>query len=55
VFLYPEERLHLDALVAEAAGDLDAAVASWRELARGRFPALAQAAERHLEELRSAP
>lgn len=48
VFVYPEEKLHLDALVAEAAGD-PAAPARWRELARGRFPSLAQAAARHLE------
>lgn len=49
-FLYPEERLHLDALLAEATGDAAAAGARWRELARGRFPALAQAAQRRLEE-----
>ncbi|HEX9290146.1 MAG TPA: tetratricopeptide repeat protein [Anaeromyxobacteraceae bacterium] len=49
-FLYPEERLHLDALVADAMGDATTADARWRELARGRFQALAQAAQRHLEE-----
>ena len=48
VFVYPEEKLHLDALVAEASGD-PAAPARWRELARGRFPSLAQVAARHLE------
>jgi tetratricopeptide (TPR) repeat protein len=49
VSIYPEERVHLDALVAEASGDGAAAQARWRELARGRFPSLAQAAARHLE------
>jgi predicted Zn-dependent protease len=49
-FLYPEERLHLEALLAEASGDGATAGARWRELARGRFPALAQAAQRRLEE-----
>jgi len=49
-FLYPEERLHLQALLAEAAGDTALAGARWRELARGRFPALAQVAQRRLEE-----
>jgi Flp pilus assembly protein TadD len=49
-FVYSEERLHLDALVADATGDAATADARWRELARGRFPALAQAAQRHLEE-----
>lgn len=48
-YLYPEERLHLEALVAEATGDAPGAEARWRELARGRFPALAQTAQRHLE------
>jgi Tfp pilus assembly protein PilF len=46
-YLYPEERLHLEALVAEQAGD-PAAADRWRELAAGRFQALAAAAERHL-------
>jgi Flp pilus assembly protein TadD len=50
VFLYPEERLHLEALVADATGDAPVAAARFRELARGRFPALAQAAQRRLEE-----
>ena len=49
-FLYPEERTHLEALVADAAGDVAAADARWRELRASRFPALAQAAQRHLEE-----
>ena len=46
-FVYPEERVHLDALAAEAAGD-PAARERWRELAAGRFAVLAAAAERHL-------
>ncbi len=49
VFLYAEERIHLDALVAEVSGDAATADARWRELARGRFRVLAQAAQRHLE------
>ncbi len=49
VFVYPEERLHLEALAAEASGDAALAQARWRELARGRFTSLAQAAARHLE------
>jgi tetratricopeptide (TPR) repeat protein len=49
--LYLEERQHLDALVAEASGDLTLAVARWRELARGRFPSLARTAQRHLAAL----
>jgi Flp pilus assembly protein TadD len=48
-FLYPEERQHLDALVAEAVGDAPIADARWREVARGRFRTLAQAALRRLE------
>jgi tetratricopeptide (TPR) repeat protein len=47
-FAYGEERQHLDALVAEAQGE--AAAERWRELRAGRFPALAQVAQRHLEE-----
>lgn len=47
-YAYPEERVHLDALIAEQAGDRASAVARWRELAQGRFAALAAAAERHL-------
>jgi tetratricopeptide (TPR) repeat protein len=50
VYIYPEERLHLAALVAWASGDLAQADGRWRELARGRFPTLAQTAQRHLEE-----
>jgi len=47
-FVYPEERVHLEALVAEQAGDRAGASARFRALAAGRFPALAAAAERHL-------
>ncbi|HEX9051873.1 MAG TPA: tetratricopeptide repeat protein [Anaeromyxobacter sp.] len=47
-YLYPEERVHLEALVAEQAGDGATAADRWRALAAGRFPALAAAAERHL-------
>ncbi len=54
-FLYPEERLHLEALIAEASADAATAGARWRELARGRFPVLGQAAQRHLEEPERAP
>jgi Tfp pilus assembly protein PilF len=46
-YVYPEERVHLEALVAEQAGD-PVAQERWRELAGGRFQALAAAAERHL-------
>ncbi len=46
-YVYAEERVHLEALVAEAAGD-PAARERWRDLATGRFAALAAAAERHL-------
>jgi FimV-like protein len=46
-YVYPEERVHLDALVAEATGD-PAAKDRWKELAAGRFAALATTAERHL-------
>jgi len=46
-YVYPEERVHLEALIAEQAGDR-AAQERWRDLAAGRFPALAAAAERHL-------
>jgi Flp pilus assembly protein TadD len=49
-FAYPEERLHLEALVAEAVGDAAGAEGRWRALAEGRFPALADAARRHLAE-----
>jgi Tfp pilus assembly protein PilF len=47
-FVYPEERVHLEALVAEQAGDRAGATARFRVLASGRFPALAAAAERHV-------
>jgi tetratricopeptide (TPR) repeat protein len=47
-YAYSEERVHLEALVAEQAGDRALAVARWRELAQGRFAPLAGAAERHL-------
>ncbi len=47
-YLYPEERVHLEALVAEQAGDASTAADRWRTLAAGRFTALAAAAERHL-------
>lgn len=50
VFAFGEERRHLEALTADAAGDRAAADARWRELAAGRFPALAQAATRRLAE-----
>ena len=48
VFAFPEERRHLEALLAEQAGDRAQAEARWRELAAGRFPALAAAAARRL-------
>lgn len=47
-YLYVEERVHLEALVAEQSGDAAAAAERWRALAAGRFAALAAAAERHL-------
>jgi Tfp pilus assembly protein PilF len=50
VFAFAEERRHLEALAAEAAGDRALSEARWRELAQGRFPALAQAAARRLAE-----
>ena len=49
-FAFPEARVHLDALLAEASGDAAVADARWRELRAGRFPLLVQAAQRHLEE-----
>jgi Tfp pilus assembly protein PilF len=48
VTVQPEEALHLAALVALGAGDRARAEPLLRALARGRFPALAAAAERHL-------
>jgi len=50
VFASPEARIHFDALFADAGGDRALAQARWRELRAGRVPALAQAAQRHLEE-----
>jgi predicted Zn-dependent protease len=50
VFLHPEERSHLDALLAEARGDREGALPRWRELRAGRFPALVAAAQRRLDE-----
>jgi Tfp pilus assembly protein PilF len=47
-FAFPEERAHLEALLAEQAGDRAVAAARWRELAQGRFDPLTAAAERHL-------
>jgi tetratricopeptide (TPR) repeat protein len=47
-FAFPEERAHLEALLAEQAGDRATAAARFRELAQGRFAPLAAAAERHL-------
>jgi tetratricopeptide (TPR) repeat protein len=49
-FVYPEEKSHLEALVADASGDRSGAQARWRELKTGRFSSLALAAQRHLEE-----
>jgi hypothetical protein len=49
VFSSPEERIHVEALVAEASGDRPGAIARWRELRAGRVATLAQAAQRHLE------
>lgn len=51
VFLRPEEQVHLEALLAEARGERDLALARWRELRSGRFPVLSQAAQRHLDAL----
>jgi tetratricopeptide (TPR) repeat protein len=47
-YVYAEERAHLEALIAEQAGDAGAAAARWRELSAGRFAGLATVAERHL-------
>jgi Tfp pilus assembly protein PilF len=47
-YLYPEERVHLEALVAEQTGDRGGAQERWRELRTGRFVPRAAAAERHL-------
>jgi FimV-like protein len=50
VFGSPEERIHFEALSAEAAGDRALSLSRWRELRAGRVPSLAQAAQRHLAE-----
>jgi Tfp pilus assembly protein PilF len=47
-YVYPEERAHLEALIAEGTGDQALAATRWRELSAGRFAALAAVAERHL-------
>jgi len=47
-FPFREGRRHLDGLLAAQAGDRARAEAAWRDLAAGRFPALAAAAARHL-------
>ena len=49
-FVQPEERVHLEALLAELAGDRAEAQGRWRELQTGRFASLSLAAERHLAE-----
>lgn len=50
VMIQPDERLHLSALLALAAGDRARAEPLLRELAKGRYPSLSAAAERHLAE-----
>ncbi|MGC3999779.1 MAG: tetratricopeptide repeat protein [Anaeromyxobacter sp.] len=47
-YVYPEERVHLEALMAERSGEYALAVTRWRELAAGQLPGLAAVAERHL-------
>ncbi len=47
-YVYPEERAHLEALIAEQGGDPGLSAARWRELSAGRFAALAATADRHL-------
>jgi tetratricopeptide (TPR) repeat protein len=49
-FLHADEKVHLDALVAEARGDHVEALARWRELRASRFPVLGAAGQRHLDE-----
>jgi Tfp pilus assembly protein PilF len=49
-YVYPEERAHLEALVAEATGDRILAGARWRALSGSRFASLATAAQRRLAE-----
>ena len=46
-FPFREGRRHLEALLAELSGDRVGAAAAWRDLAQGRFPSLAGAAQRH--------
>lgn len=50
-FAYPDERQHLDALITDAQGDREAAILRWRDLRASRFPALAQTAQRHLDDI----
>jgi tetratricopeptide (TPR) repeat protein len=49
-FLKAEERLHLEALLADVRGERELALARWRELRAGSSPVLAQAAQRRLDE-----
>lgn len=49
-YVYVEERQHLDALLAEAAGDRALAQSLWRELSGSRLAAIAAAAGRRLVE-----
>jgi tetratricopeptide (TPR) repeat protein len=50
-YLYVEERQHLEALVAEASGDVSLAAYRWGELTRGRFPSLATTAQQRFDAL----
>jgi tetratricopeptide (TPR) repeat protein len=50
-YVYPEERQHLEALLAEAWGERGTAQALWRELSESRLTAIAAAAGRHVAEL----
>ncbi|HEY7725231.1 MAG TPA: tetratricopeptide repeat protein, partial [Anaeromyxobacteraceae bacterium] len=52
VALHVEERIHLEALVAEARGEVEGALLRWRELRGGRFPSLASVAQRRLDQER---
>jgi tetratricopeptide (TPR) repeat protein len=47
-YVYPEERQHLEALLAEAWGERGTAQALWRELSESRLAAIAAAAGRHV-------
>jgi Flp pilus assembly protein TadD len=49
-YVYEEERQHLDALLAESAGDRALAQSLWRELSESRLAAIAAAAGRRLAE-----